>query len=146
MLYNISLFWIWLLMLGEISIFSTILGAGIVILVLITSYYMKLRNPVLFNGKINIYILWLVKEIWCSAIAVVKVIWSPKMNINAGFEEIRTVQSTEWGKVLYANSITLTPGTFTLNIEDDRLLVHSLIKQDIWSDEMDNKIIKTIKS
>lgn len=145
MLYNISLFYMWLLMVGEISAGSTIFGAAIAISLGIIIYYMGLRSVLPFNFNITLYLLWLVKEVWCSAISVVKIIWSPKININPGFDEIITKQSTEWGKVLYANSITLTPGTFTLNIEDNRLLIHSLIKQNIWSDEMDNKIMKTIK-
>ena len=84
------------------------------------------------------------KEVWFSAIAVVKIIWDPKLPTNPSFENISTIQQTNAGKVLYANSITLTPGTYTVDL-GDKLLVHSLVKQDAWSDMMDAKIMEAIK-
>lgn len=91
------------------------------------------------------YLLWLIREVWYSAMTVAQIIWTPKMPINPGFDEIRTLQTSEGLKVLYANSITLTPGTFTVDMTEDKLLVHSLVRQDIWPDEMDLRIKKIKK-
>jgi len=39
---------------------------------------------------------------------------------------VRASQKTALGQVLYANSITLTPGTISLDVRDDEILVHAL--------------------
>ena len=40
--------------------------------------------------------------------------------------ELRTSEETESGKVILGNSITLSPGTVTIDVHEDRLLVHCL--------------------
>jgi multicomponent Na+:H+ antiporter subunit E len=55
---------------------------------------------------------------------------------------LRLSQQTALGKVVYANSITLTPGTVTLAIEGDEILVHALTQADanvLETGEMDRK-------
>lgn len=143
MIYNVTLFLTWLLLVQDTSMHSLIMGAIIVLVVRVGTYYLNIRAP--FNLGIILYIPWLLKEIWLSAISVVKVIWNPKMSINPVIERITTSQQTEAGRVLYANSITLTPGTYTLDIGQDFLLVHSLVKQDLWSLEMDKRIAEVVK-
>jgi len=143
MIKSIVLFLIWLLCVQDVSIHSLVIGVIIVLLVRFCAYYTNINSP--FNLGIITYIPWLLKEIWVSALSVTKVIWSPKMPINAVFERIITIQQTDAGRVLYANSITLTPGTYTVNLGQEGLLVHSLVKQDIWPVEMDNRISKVVK-
>ena len=55
----------------------------------------------------------------------------------------RSTQRTDLGRVLYANSITLTPGTITTGVEGDRLEIHALTWQDVdgrEEDEMDRRV------
>ena len=137
MIYNIGLFAIWLLFVGDITTPHLIIGILLVLVVRIATNYM--------NINISCHFPWLIKEILFSTIAVVKIIWSPKMSINPVFEHITTMQQTGAGMVLYANSITLTPGTYTVDIEGRKLFVHSLVKQDSWPQQMDLKIMETIK-
>ena len=75
-----------------------------------------------------------------SAIAVVKVVWNPSLPIRPGFDNIKTNLKTDASRVLYANSITLTPGTYTVDLEDDGLLVHSLVRQSKWPQEMEKRV------
>lgn len=145
MVYNITFFIIWLLLSQDISMHSMIVGAIIVFLVRIVANKMNIALSSIFNWKIILYIPWLLKEIWLSAISVVKIIWNPKMKIDPAFELINTIQKTNAGMVLYANSITLTPGTYTVDLGESTLLVHSLVKQNIWPVEMDKRIAETIK-
>jgi multicomponent Na+:H+ antiporter subunit E len=145
MLYNISLFAIWILLIGDTTIDHMTIGALLVLVTRVTMYYMNVRIANPFNIQIIFYIPWLIKELWCSAMTVVKIIWGAKIQINSSFEYISTLQKTTVGKVLYAHSITLTPGTYTLDIGDDLLLVHSLVKQKEWSSVMDNKIMEAVK-
>jgi multicomponent Na+:H+ antiporter subunit E len=52
-------------------------------------------------------------------------------------------QETDLGRVIYANSITLTPGTITTGIEGQELEIHALTYQDVdgrEEDEMDRRV------
>ena len=48
----------------------------------------------------------------------------PKMPINPGIVRVKTKIKSEMGKVFLANSITLTPGTFTVDLKDESLYIH----------------------
>lgn len=49
---------------------------------------------------------------------------SPSLPIQPAIVEARTSLESELGRLLLANSITLTPGTLTVDVAGDRLLVH----------------------
>jgi multicomponent Na+:H+ antiporter subunit E len=54
-----------------------------------------------------------------------------------------STQKTDLGRVLYANSITLTPGTITTGVEGDQLEIHALTWKDVdgrEEDEMDQRV------
>lgn len=91
------------------------------------------------------YFPWLAKEIVVSNIEVTKIICSPKMPLQRNLIEVHANQKTELGKVMLANSITLTPGTVSVNLEEDRILVHALsfdgAEEDL-SGEMDRRVCK----
>ncbi|MFO7851988.1 MAG: Na+/H+ antiporter subunit E [Bacteroidota bacterium] len=71
-----------------------------------------------------LYIVILFKEIIIANLDVAYRVLHPKMPIKPGIIIIKTGLKQDLAKMILANSITLTPGTFTLDIEDDRLLVH----------------------
>lgn len=48
----------------------------------------------------------------------------PKMPITPGIVKVRTKIQSDMGKVFLANSITLTPGTFTIDMKDEFLYIH----------------------
>ncbi len=48
----------------------------------------------------------------------------PKMPIRPGIVHVKTKMKTDLGKLVVANSITLTPGTLTLDVIDDNMLIH----------------------
>ena len=72
------------------------------------------------------YMPWLVKEIVESNVEVTRTILSKEMNLKRNMIEIAAHQKTELGRVILANSITLTPGTVSVKMEGDRILVHAL--------------------
>lgn len=72
------------------------------------------------------YAPWLVKEIVKSNIAVTKIVLSPDMKLQRNLIEVGANQKTELGRVILANSITLTPGTVSVSMQQDRILVHAL--------------------
>ena len=100
-------------------------------------------QPVHLTLKIPAYYTWLIKEIIRSNLVVVKHIWLGNKSISPVFATITASQKTEIGKVVYANSITLTPGTVSVNLEGDRIMVHALLQEsikDLESGEMDRRV------
>ena len=77
-------------------------------------------------GRILAYTGYLVGEVVKSAFAVLRLIWSPKLEPGPKLISFRTKLRTDAGKVVLADSITLTPGTITVNVQGDRMLVHCL--------------------
>ena len=79
--------------------------------------------------KLIIYLFHLVFNIVVANIAVAKIVLSRKMPISPGFILVKSKLNKSFTRVLYANSITLTPGTITINLNNDRLLVHALTEE-----------------
>ena len=63
-------------------------------------------------------------ELIKSNLDVARRVISPSIPINPGIVEIKTNLKSGIGRMLLANSITLTPGTLTVDIKDDRLFIH----------------------
>ncbi len=72
------------------------------------------------------YLPWLLREIIKSNIDVAKIIWQPKISIDPAVREIPATQETALGLVTFANSVTLTPGTLSINATPGSLTVHAL--------------------
>jgi multicomponent Na+:H+ antiporter subunit E len=72
------------------------------------------------------YAPWLAKEIVESNIGVAKIILSPVMPLKRNLVRVPADQKSEIGRVILANSITLTPGTVSVRMEDNTILVHGL--------------------
>lgn len=91
------------------------------------------------------YIVWLLKEIALSSMKVTRIIWSRNLNVSTvtGFVSLRLKK--DLSKVCFANSITLTPGTITLFVEKNKILVHSLTQEGLDLDNMHNNIIRTFE-
>ena len=92
---------------------------------------------------------WLMWEIVKSNIEVTKIILSPKLELHRNLIEVSADPKSEIGKVILANSITLTPGTVSVNLKGDRILVHALsfegAEEDL-SGEMSARVCKLEKN
>lgn len=75
------------------------------------------------------YIFVLIKEIIKANFAVIKMILSSRYVLEPVIVRFRTNLKTAPAKILLANSITLTPGTITVSLEDDEYVVHCLDKE-----------------
>ena len=69
---------------------------------------------------------WLLREIAVANLQVVRLILSPRPALTPTLLRVAAGQASELGKVVLGNAITLTPGTVTLAIEGDTLVVHAL--------------------
>jgi multicomponent Na+:H+ antiporter subunit E len=69
---------------------------------------------------------WLLGEIIRSSVDVARIVLSPSLPISPTVVELTTAEASDAGKVILGNSITLSPGTVTIDVHKDRLLVHCL--------------------
>ena len=74
------------------------------------------------------YFVFLGKEIFLANFIVAAIVLRPKMPISPGLIILKIDLKNDLPRVLYANSITMTPGTITVDLEGDRLLVHGMTK------------------
>jgi multicomponent Na+:H+ antiporter subunit E len=129
----VALFAAWLLLSGYFQAFLLTLGVLSCVLVVVIALRMDVVDheafPIHLTPRILTYWAWLLKEIWLAAIDVTKRVLSPSMPISPTLIELPTTQHSELGQVIYANSITLTPGTFTIRIYGNRVLVHALSQE-----------------
>jgi len=73
--------------------------------------------------------LWLFTEIVRSSLEVVRIVLSPKLPISPTVVYLDAEPEGPVGQVILSNAITLTPGTVTLDVFDDRLCVHCLTRE-----------------
>lgn len=130
----IILFAFWLILNGRFTWETTATGA--VLSVLIELFLIKFMG---YSIKKEIaalkllpsvlrYLKLLVTEIFKSSYAVTKLIFSPRLEPEPQLKSFESKLHTRAGRTALANSITLTPGTITVSIEDDTYTVHSLDK------------------
>ncbi len=72
------------------------------------------------------YVPWLTWEVIKSNWVMIKACLRADLDINPALVKVKTICKSDLAKVTFANSITLTPGTVTVEIEGDKLLVHGL--------------------
>ena len=103
---------------GVVCLIISLFGAHI---------YSKLGLPPLSIKRILFLLVYLITLFWEIIKANFDVAYRvvhPKMPIKPGIVVIRTHLKSDIAKMILANSITLTPGTFTLDVIGDKLLIH----------------------
>ena len=143
----VSLFATWLLLSGHYTPLLIGFGIGSCTLTVYIAVRMDVADhegvPIDWLGRFLLYFPWLLKEILVANITVAKVILSPRLPISPIMVVYRSTQKTDLGRALYANSITLTPGTISTGVEGDRVEVHALTWKDLsgWEeDEMGRRV------
>jgi multicomponent Na+:H+ antiporter subunit E len=135
------LFGFWLLLSGHYTPLLLGFGVGSSVLVVYLSMRMDVVDregvPLHLGGRLWMYIPWLLKEILVANVAVAKIILSPNMKISPRMVVFHGTQETDLGRVLYANSITLTPGTITTGVEGQEFQIHALTAADLETNEED---------
>ena len=123
----------WLVMSGIYTTF--LITAGVIFSVLVALFCAKRLgvvdregHPIHLVVSAITYWPWLVWQIILSAWTVSRIILSPSLPISPTLVRVKAPQKTDVGKVMYANSITLTPGTISADLDGDEILVHALTK------------------
>ncbi len=151
MVHSVSLglvmFVLWLLLSGHYTAFVMGLGVASVVLVVVVARRMDVidheGHPIHLSWRSIRYWPWLIREIVKANWDVAKVIVQARMPISPSILCVEGTQKSELGNVIYANSITLTPGTVTISLEDGEFLVHALTAEaaaGIASGEMDLRV------
>lgn len=125
-----ALFLFWLLLSGSTEPFLVGAGAASAGAVVWVGHRMAVidreGHPIHLGAGIFTYWPWLVKEIVKSAWDVSKIIVNPRLPVSPRMVRVMTSQQTAVGVVTYANSITLTPGTISMEVADGSIVVHAL--------------------
>jgi multicomponent Na+:H+ antiporter subunit E len=142
------LFAFWLLLSGHYVPF--LIGAGFACALLVVLFARRMDlvdhegHPVhLAPRALVTYWPWLIKEMAKSAWSVSRIILDPKLPISPTLIKVKATQKTEVGRTTFANSITLTPGTISLEVGREEILVHALTRagaQDLAGGEMDRRV------
>lgn len=128
-------FAVWVILNGKVTLEICLFGLGIsAALFYFICKYMdySIRSEMLLFRLIPLFFqyFWvLVQEIVKANVAVFKLIMSPELQPEPAIVYFDTDLKTGLAKVLLANSITLTPGTITVSVEDNRFCVHCLDKE-----------------
>lgn len=137
----------WLLLSGFFTPFLLMAGLGSVLAI---TWYTDRRmrvldmegHPVHLSLNALTYWPWLMWEIAKAGWDVTKIILHPSLPISPEMIRVPTSQVTDVGRVIYANSITLTPGTISMELEDGSILVHALTRagaEGLESGDMDRR-------
>jgi multicomponent Na+:H+ antiporter subunit E len=100
-------------------------------------------HPVDLGWAAATYWPWLIREIVKAAWDVARIIVHPNLPISPTMIRVKTSQRTSVGVVTYANSITLTPGTISVEVDDGEILVHALTRaaaEGLATGDMDRRV------
>ena len=147
---GVTLFGVWLLWSGRYTIERTlVLVLGIVSCLAVVAIVRRMGivdsegHPIHLAGRAILYVPWLLLAILRSNVDVALRILNPRLPVSPTLIRARATQKTALGKVIYANSITLTPGTVSVDVENDLVLVHALSREsagELAEGEMDRRV------
>ena len=103
------------------------------------------ERPLLIFLRMIPYIPWLIWQVVKSNIDVAKRIWQKDLPITPTVITVPASQKTALGLVIHANSITMTPGTLSIDVEPGAIEVHALAKEtleELLDGEMDRRVRK----
>jgi multicomponent Na+:H+ antiporter subunit E len=148
-LLSLTMFGLWLLLSGHLE--PLILGFGVFSSLLVTYLAWRMDRedryafPLILTWRLVFYWIWLIREILKSNLNVARVILNPRLPISPILVPFRARMKSDLARMIYANSITLTPGTITTGTEGDILRIHALTWQDVdgrEEDEMGNQVCR----
>ncbi len=146
----VLIFVFWLLLSGHTGLLLLSLGIISTLLTVFLGHRMRVIDaesyPIEKLPRLFGYYFFLSKEIILANIDVIKRILKPGKSISPQVIELTAKQPSDLGKVIYANSITLTPGTVTMDVNANQLKVHALSKEaadDLASGRMAKAIHKS---
>ncbi len=137
----------WFLLNGKYDLIT--LGIGVLIslfISLVFCYKCDIFSEMNFTPKgiiyLIAYIFFFLKELIKSNFDIARRVISPSLPINPGIVEVETTLKSKLGRLVLANSITLTPGTLTVKITDNTLFIHCVNVKDTDIEGATKHIVK----
>lgn len=130
---------------------------GIVSGMIYCAFISRISSNLIFKRKENVihaikkfphflfYVFYYLKDIVLANIDVAKLVLSPKMLINPQIVEYESTLKNDFALTVLSNSITITPGTVTVDIINGKLLVHAIepsMAEGILNGDLDKRIAK----
>ncbi len=137
----------WLLFSGHFDHLLLSIGFVATLLAVAISLRMEIVDretyPLPLNLSALMFWVWMAREVIKANVDVARRILSPSLPINPSVILVKASQRTDMGRVTYANSITLTPGTVSVDLQGDTIEVHALTDeaaQTLQEGEMDRRV------
>ena len=144
---TVALFILWLLLSGHYNGLLLSLGVISCIFVAWISHRMDVADheghPIHLSWRALLYWPWLLVEIVKSNWYIARLIVDRDLPISPRVIRTKASQVDDLGRVVYANSITLTPGTVSIDVRGGEIRVHAITKamaEGVESGEMDRRV------
>jgi multicomponent Na+:H+ antiporter subunit E len=124
--WTLILFVLWLVLSASLSMQNIVVGLGVSYAIALL-YVKMFKDESIYSFNLRAFLLYLLvlfKNLLKSNIQINRRILSKNMNISPAIVAVETDLQSDWKKLLLANSITLTPGTLTLDIKENTLFIH----------------------
>jgi multicomponent Na+:H+ antiporter subunit E len=134
---TLALFALWVVLSGKFDAFHLLIGAGSALCISLGTHRLLLLPPAIGPASVYpvraipwfgllAYLPWLGWQIVLASVHIAFVVLHPRMPISPRLVRFRTSLPHTLARLTLATSITLTPGTVTLDVQDDEFLVHAL--------------------
>jgi multicomponent Na+:H+ antiporter subunit E len=140
----LMLFTFWIILSGKFDAFHLGIGAASAVCIALGTRRLLLLTPAIGPAQTHpvdivpwlrllLYVPWLIWQIVLSSLLVAVVVVHPKMPIQPRLIRFRTHLPHDLARMTLATSITMTPGTITLDVQGDEFLVHALTEKSAQS-------------
>ena len=127
---GVLLFALWVGLSGHLNVLMLSLGFASTLLIVYLAHRMDVVDEEIYPAHMTILLIrfwvFLAKEVILANIDVIKRIFKPGKNISPQLFELPLTQQTDLSRVIYANAITMTPGTVSVNLDKKTITVHTL--------------------
>lgn len=129
LLLFLTLLMFWVLLNGSLAVDVLVVGAAAAAAIAVAfrghlAWFSELRLTPKALLTTVAYVFYYLKELLKSNVNVALIVLSPGLPVKPGIVTVRTRLKNPMGRMLLCNSITLTPGTLTVDMEGDLLHIH----------------------
>lgn len=122
-------FALWLLLVGNLHADELLAGAAVgLVVTLVAGRRLSILSGVKFNLTASVhlvrYLAYFLKALILANLDMARRVLSPSLPLRPAVVEVETGLQSSLGKLLLANSITLTPGTLSVDVQNEHILVH----------------------
>ncbi|MCO5170916.1 MAG: Na+/H+ antiporter subunit E [Planctomycetes bacterium] len=114
-----------------------LVGAGLLTAAAVTVAMVRLRLVLMDEWPLRrvlraavVYLPWLLWQAVVANVRMIRIVWSPRAEVAPRLVRVPCRLRTSLGRATFANSITFTPGTVSILVEEDAVLVHALTADD----------------